>query len=145
MRRARNRLMSSISSVCRRRRAVFRNAREYQFVKMNNRRSVAVRFNAATREISDTHINHSNTQRALNSLVSLKNTEKTFQDSFFLFLSFSIYIYILSCICVSYVSYLVIPCCFYFSKTSALLFRDLHVLLQRPPPGRYHTVKRIYG
>ena len=49
----RDRVMSIVSSVCRRRRADFRNSTgEYPLVKINNRRAVAVRFNAATRGIS---------------------------------------------------------------------------------------------
>ena len=47
----RDRVMSIVSSVCRRRRADFRNFREHSLVKINNRRAVAVRFNAATRGI----------------------------------------------------------------------------------------------
>ena len=44
MRKVRDRIMSSITAVCRRRRSVFRNSREYQWVKISNRRAVAVRF-----------------------------------------------------------------------------------------------------
>ena len=80
MRRVRDRVMSSITAICRRRRKVFRNSREYQLVKISNRRAVAVKFNTATRRMSEIRVNSTNTQlqRALDSLVHLRNMEKTF-------------------------------------------------------------------
>ena len=80
MRKVRDRIMSSIAAVCRRRRSVFRNSREYQWVKISNRRAVAVRFNTATRRMSEIRVNSTSKQlqQALDSLVNLRNMEKTF-------------------------------------------------------------------
>ena len=80
MRKVRDRIMSSITAVCRRRRSVFRNSREYQWVKISNRRAVAVRFNTATRRMSEIRVNSTSKQlqQALDSLVNLRNMEKTF-------------------------------------------------------------------
>ena len=48
---------------------------------INNRRAVAVRFNTATRRMSEIRVNSTSKQlqQALDSLVNLRNMEKTFQ------------------------------------------------------------------
>ena len=80
MRRVRDRLMSAISTVCRRRRSTFKNSIEYQRAKIENRRGIAVRFSAATRGISEIRLNQPNTllQRDLDGLVHLRNMEVSF-------------------------------------------------------------------
>lgn len=80
MRVIRDKLMSSSTTICGRRRAVFQNSREYQWAKIANRRAVAVRFSTAIRRMGEIRENSSNTrlQRALDSLVNLRNMERTF-------------------------------------------------------------------
>ena len=80
MRKVRDTLMSAISTVCRRRRSTFRSHKEYQKTKIENRRGIAVRFNAATRGISEICLSQPYTllQRDLDRLVHLRNMEVSF-------------------------------------------------------------------